>query len=111
MNQSDDLLQETIRRKILAGDLPKQNCRMTWYGPGTGGICVACEQPIAADDVEVECDLPTGGTTASIGGATTSGGGVAHVRRGLTVSRLRRVKVTPSRLEVPVVPSVTRSGA
>ena len=35
---------------------------MTWYGPGTGGVCVACEEPIAADDVEVECDLPTGGT-------------------------------------------------
>ena len=51
-----------IRQKILAGHLPKENCRMTWYGPGTGGVCVACEQPIAADDVEVECDLPTGGT-------------------------------------------------
>ena len=35
---------------------------MTWYGPGTGGICVACEQPIAANDLEVECDLPNGGT-------------------------------------------------
>jgi len=35
---------------------------MTWHGPGTLGVCVACEQPIAADDVEVECDLPTGGT-------------------------------------------------
>jgi len=51
-----------IRQKILAGHLPKENCRMTWYGPGTGGVCVACERPIAADDVEVECDLPTGGT-------------------------------------------------
>ena len=50
-----------IRQKILAGHLPKENCRMTWYGPGTGGVCVACEQPIADDDVEVECDLPTGG--------------------------------------------------
>ena len=35
---------------------------MTWYGPGTGGICVACESPIAAKEVEVECDLPGGGT-------------------------------------------------
>jgi hypothetical protein len=41
-----------IRRKILDGTLPKQNCRMTWYGPGTGGICVACEKVIAADDLE-----------------------------------------------------------
>jgi len=51
-----------IRQKILAGHLPKENCRMTWHGPGTRGVCVACEQPIAADDVEVECDLPTGGS-------------------------------------------------
>jgi hypothetical protein len=51
-----------IRQKILAGHLPKENCRMTWHGPGTRGVCVACEQPIAADDIEVECDLPTGGT-------------------------------------------------
>jgi hypothetical protein len=36
MGQSDDLL-HGIREKILAGDLPKQNCRMTWYGGGTGG--------------------------------------------------------------------------
>jgi hypothetical protein len=35
---------------------------MTWYGPGTGGTCVACEQPITAADVEVECDLQNGGT-------------------------------------------------
>ncbi len=51
-----------IREKILAGTLPKENCRTTWYGPGTGQICVACERTIAADDVEVECDLPGGGT-------------------------------------------------
>ena len=62
MSDPGDLLRG-IREKILAGDLPKQNCRMTWYGPGTGGICVACEQPIAAHDVEVECDLPNGGTS------------------------------------------------
>ena len=61
MSDPGDLLRG-IREKILAGGLPKQNCRMTWYGPGTGGICVACERPIVTDDVEVECDLPTGGT-------------------------------------------------
>ena len=47
MSQSDDLL-HGIRQKILDGTLPKQDCRMTWYGGGTGGICVACELPIAA---------------------------------------------------------------
>ncbi len=61
MNQPDDRL-GGIREKILAGVLPKENCRMTWYGPGTGAICVACEQPIGPDEVEVECDLPSGST-------------------------------------------------
>lgn len=62
MSQPEDDLRSGIREKILAGDLPKQNCRMTWYGPGTGGMCVACEQSIVTDDLEVECDLPKGGT-------------------------------------------------
>ena len=55
-------LQHRIRERILNGELPKQHCRMTWYGPGSGGICVACERPVAADEVEVECDLAKGGT-------------------------------------------------
>jgi hypothetical protein len=29
-----DELRPPIREKILGGDLPKENCRMTWYGPG-----------------------------------------------------------------------------
>lgn len=62
MNGVDDHLRHAIRQMILAGNLPKENCRMTWYGPGTGGVCVACEQPIAAEELEVECDLPSGGT-------------------------------------------------
>ena len=61
MSGAEDL-RHAIRTMILAGTLPKENCRMTWYGPGTGGVCAACEQPIAADDVEVDCDLPGGGT-------------------------------------------------
>jgi hypothetical protein len=62
MSQAEDDLRSGIRAKILAGDLPKEHCRMTWWGPGTGGVCAACDQPIAADTVEVECDLPNGGT-------------------------------------------------
>ena len=53
---------ERIRQKIINGELPAEHCRMTWYGPGTGQICMACEQRIAANEVEVECDLPSGRT-------------------------------------------------
>jgi len=62
MTQADDLRHGMIREKILAGTLPKEHCRMTWYGRGTGGICLACDRVITADEVEVECDLPHGGT-------------------------------------------------
>jgi len=37
MSQPDEDLRSGIRDKILAGKLPKEHCRMTWYGPGTGG--------------------------------------------------------------------------
>lgn len=66
MNGVEDHLRQAIRQRILAGNLPKENCRMTWYGPGTGGVCIACEQPIATDEVEVDCDLPDGGGTIQL---------------------------------------------
>jgi hypothetical protein len=50
-----------IRDKLADGTLPKEDCRMTWYGPGTNGICVACDRLIAENEVEVECDLGVGG--------------------------------------------------
>jgi hypothetical protein len=62
VNGVEDHLRQAIRQRILAGNLPKENCHMTWYGPGTGGVCIACEQPIAVDEDEVDCDLPGGGT-------------------------------------------------
>jgi hypothetical protein len=60
MSEPEDLL-DRIRRRILAGHLPKEGCLATWYGKGTGQICAACEQPITPNEVEVECDLPDGG--------------------------------------------------
>jgi hypothetical protein len=61
LSQPDDLI-DRIRRGILAGHLPKEGCLATWYGKGTGLRCAACEQAITGDEVEVECDLPDGGT-------------------------------------------------
>jgi hypothetical protein len=62
MTEVDDL-RSGIRAKVLAGDLPKEHCQMTWFGPGRRAICVACDQVIGPDEVEVECDLPEGGGT------------------------------------------------
>lgn len=60
MNREE--LEARIRYRILAGILPKQPCRMTWYGPGRGVACAACDRPIIPLEVEVECDLHGGGT-------------------------------------------------
>ena len=57
-----DDTRDIIRQKILAGHRPKQNCHVTWYGFGTGNMCLACGTTIGHEDVEVECDLPAGGT-------------------------------------------------
>ena len=88
---SDELL-EYIRQKILDGTLPKQNCRMTWYGPGTGGVCVACERAIDPKEVEVECDLPAAARSGSIARATTSG------RRSGRAARAHNVRASSSAL-------------
>jgi hypothetical protein len=63
MPDDDAQLRDVIRRKIQSGALPRVNCRMMWYGPGTTGQCVACERPIERADLEIECDLPAGGGT------------------------------------------------
>jgi len=55
-------LEARIRYKILAGLLPKQQCRMTWYGPGRGAPCVVCDRPITTEEIEVECDFHGAGT-------------------------------------------------
>ena len=61
MTELDDL-RTGIRAKILTGDLPKEDCRMTWFGPGRRATCVACDRVIEPGEVEVACDLPRGGT-------------------------------------------------
>ena len=58
MSKTD--LGDMVRQKVLAGILPEEQCRMTWYGPGRGAVCVVCEQAIVGNDVEVECILPGG---------------------------------------------------
>jgi hypothetical protein len=57
-----DPLAELIRNKIRSGALPRAvEFVNTWYGRGTGRLCIACERPIAACDIEVEGD-PGDGT-------------------------------------------------
>jgi hypothetical protein len=62
MTEPGDALLEMIRRKIAANHLPRQDCDVTWYGPGRGRPCAACDRSIMPTEVEVECDLSDGST-------------------------------------------------
>jgi len=72
MNQPDGLL-DGIRRKILDGTLPKQNCRMTWYGPGTGASAWRAIRSSRPTTWRSSVIYRPAGRFASTGGVTTSG--------------------------------------
>lgn len=46
----------TIREKLARGVLPREKCQVTWFGPGAGHRCVACERTISRQDIECECE-------------------------------------------------------
>jgi hypothetical protein len=50
-------LAETIRAKILIGELPAKKFDRTWYGRGQGDHCSVCALPITTNQIEVEGDL------------------------------------------------------
>ena len=51
-----DELRTAIREKLASGALPREKCLVTWFGPGGGHHCVACERPISRQDIECECE-------------------------------------------------------
>jgi hypothetical protein len=51
-----DELRMTIREKLAGGALPREKCQVTWFGPGAGHRCVACERTISRQDIECECE-------------------------------------------------------
>jgi hypothetical protein len=51
-----------IQQRMTAGTLPCVDCVVTWYGPGRGRHCAACDHRILGSDPEIECDVPGGGT-------------------------------------------------
>jgi len=35
-----------VRDKLQRGDLPREKCLITWFGPGSGQRCVVCDRAI-----------------------------------------------------------------
>ncbi len=55
-----DRIRTMIREKLESGQLPPEKCLITWFGPGSGQRCVACERVIGPQEIECECEHPRG---------------------------------------------------
>jgi hypothetical protein len=57
-----DPLMRRIQDSITSGRLPSTQCVATWYGPGHGQRCRACDQRILHSEIGVDCDRSDGTT-------------------------------------------------
>jgi len=62
MAEDRGALQTRIQSLMTSGDLPCEDCVVTWYGQGRDRHCAACDRRILANDTEIECDVPETGT-------------------------------------------------
>jgi hypothetical protein len=52
-----DTIRARVRQLLEAGALPCDEDGKVWAGRGVGTHCVACDEPIAATEVEFEVEL------------------------------------------------------
>ena len=55
-----DELRSLARDRLQRGELPREKCQVTWFGPGVGEQCAVCTRPIARLEVECECEQAGG---------------------------------------------------
>ena len=55
-----DELRRLTRERLQRGELPRDKCQVTWFGPGVGEPCAVCARPIARLEIECECEQPGG---------------------------------------------------
>jgi hypothetical protein len=58
--QDPEALTSKIRQKLADGLLEPGDCTRTWFGPGLGSRCDACELTITKDQFECECEMADG---------------------------------------------------
>ncbi len=56
-----DELRSLTRDRLQRGELPREKCQVTWFGPGLGLPCELCRRPIRRTEIECECEHPGGG--------------------------------------------------
>lgn len=52
--------EEKVRQRLEAGALPRSMASKMFAGPGSERACDACDQHIAANQIEYEFDAPDG---------------------------------------------------
>ena len=57
-----DELRSLTRDRLQHGELPREKCQVTWFGPGVGLACDLCRRPILRSEIECECEQPSGST-------------------------------------------------
>ena len=57
-----DELRSLTRDRLQRGELPREKCVVTWFGPGVGPACVLCKRPITRLEIECECEQAGGPT-------------------------------------------------
>ncbi len=55
-----DELRSLTRDKLQRGELPRDKCQVTWFGPGIGQPCALCGRTITRLEIECECEQATG---------------------------------------------------
>jgi hypothetical protein len=51
-----DELRCLTRNRLQCGELPREKCQVTWFGPGVGEPCALCGRSITRLEIECECE-------------------------------------------------------
>jgi hypothetical protein len=55
-----DELRSLTRDRLQRGELPREKCQVTWFGPGVSEPCALCGRSIARLEIECECEQANG---------------------------------------------------
>jgi hypothetical protein len=55
-----DELRSLTRERLQRGELPREKCQVTWFGPGVDEPCALCGRSIPRLEIECECEQSSG---------------------------------------------------
>ena len=55
-----DELRSLTRNRLQRGELPREKCQVTWFGPGVDEPCALCGRSITRLEIDCECEQASG---------------------------------------------------